>query len=134
MSALVEALATRHRLVHVDETSIDAFLNQDGTAILFFPGDPSQHGETDDLAVIFPELAQTFAMRARAAVVPFEATHKLKTRFQVSTLPAVVIIRGGVTVGQIPRVRDWSDYVTIIDALLKPSALRSVAAQEGASA
>jgi len=134
MSVLVDALASRHKLVHVDETSIDAFLDQAPHALLFFPGDPGQHGETDDVAVVFPELAQVFTSRAGIAVVPFGATHKLKARFQISALPAIVVTRGSIAVGHIPRIRDWSDYVTIIEALLKSSASRSADSEQGASA
>ncbi len=125
-SALVRALANRHRLPHVDETNVDAFLapaaGEPIHAVLFFTGDPVQRAESDDVAVIFPELLAAFSGRLRGAVVTPAAEEKLKARFHVHALPCLVITRSAAPVGIIAKVRDWSDYIERIEVFLTPDA------------
>ena len=53
---LISALAERHGLPTIDETTIDAFLapaeGEAAHALLFFTGDPAQRAETSDVAVV----------------------------------------------------------------------------------
>jgi hypothetical protein len=46
----------------------------------------------------------------------------LGARFHVDVLPSLAVIRGGATVGVIPRIRDWAEYIAKIDAFLDPAA------------
>lgn len=124
MSPLLRALAERHRLRHIDESDIEGFFDRQADepshALLFFPGDASQKAETDDVAVVFPELAARFDGHLRAAVITQEACEALKSRFQVQAVPCLVVTRDRDTVGVIPRIRDWSEYIAMIDVFLKP--------------
>jgi hydrogenase-1 operon protein HyaE len=131
-SPLLRSLSEKHGVVPVDETSIDAFLtaapNEAEHKILFFSGDPSQRGETHDVAIILPQLLEAFAGRLRAAIIAPPAETALKGRFHVGVFPSLVVTRGGETLGVLPKVYDWLDYIARIEAMLSPDAPALVAA------
>ena len=121
-SPLVRALHERHGLPRIDETSVDGFLAEGGHALLLFAGDPKQRMESDDVAVVLPELLKAFAGRFRGAVVALGAEDKLKNRFQVVMAPSLVVARGGDVLDVITKIRDWSEYVARLSAALAPDA------------
>lgn len=125
-SPLIDALATRHRLPTVDETTIDAFLapapGEAEHALLFFTGDPATRAETLDVAVVMPELLAAFRGRLRGAVAARSAEATLAPRFRVAVHPSLVVVRAGEPVAVLPKIRDWSDYVETIEAALAPDA------------
>ena len=121
-SPLIRALHERHGLPSLDETNVDAFLAEGGPALLLFAGDPKQRMESDDVAVVLPELLKAFAGRFRGAVVALAAEDKLKARFQVVMGPSLVVARGGDVLDVITKIRDWSEYVARLSAALAPDA------------
>jgi hydrogenase-1 operon protein HyaE len=131
-SPLLRDLSEKHGVVAVDETSIDAFLSPANSeaehVILFFAGDPAQRGETHDVAIILPQLLQAFTGRLRAGIVATRAEAALKQRFHVGVFPSLVVTRGGETLGVLPKVYYWPDYIARIEAMLSPGAPALVAA------
>jgi hydrogenase-1 operon protein HyaE len=115
---LIDALTSRHGLPLLDEHGLDAFPGQERHGLLFLAGDPAQHPEALDVAVILPELLRTFSGRLQAAVVAPDAAEAVKQRFGVRRWPALVLLRGGVYVGAIERVRSWDDYLSELSRLL----------------
>ena len=72
------------------------------------------------LPVYNPEQLDTLArLMAEAA---------LKQRFHVGVFPSLVVTRGRETLGVLPKVCDWSDYIARIEAMLSPGAPALVAA------
>jgi hydrogenase-1 operon protein HyaE len=126
VSVLIDALTTRHALPVVDATSIDAFLvpagDEPAHALLFFTGDPLLRAESNDVAVVLPELLAAFAPALRAAIVARDAEAALAPRFHVAVYPSLVLTRLGAALGVMPRIRDWADYVATIRTLLAPAA------------
>jgi hydrogenase-1 operon protein HyaE len=126
MSALLQNLRERHQLASIDEASVDAFLAPVAHApphgVLFFAGDPAERSETNDVAVILPQLLEAFAGRLRGGLVAADAEAALKDRFHVRVFPSLAVIRGAETLGVLPKVLDWSDYLTRIEAMLRPDA------------
>ena len=126
MSSLIASLSSRHGIPTVDEHSIDAFLapaaGEPANTLLFFTGDPAQRSESNDVAVVLPELLAAFRGRLRAAVVARSAEDTLKNRFHVQVVPSLVVTRGPAPLGVMPRIRDWSDYVATLQTLLAPAA------------
>ncbi|QGM96804.1 hypothetical protein [Methylocystis parvus] len=128
MSAL-QPLAGKTRLPIADDSTIEAILSAGGAhVVLLFAGDPAQRPESGDVAVIFPELLKAFEGRLSGAVVAREAEKSLGARFQVDVLPSLAVIRDGATIGVIPRIRDWPEYLEKIEALLAPDAPRAAKA------
>lgn len=93
-----------------------------GLWVLFFPGNPTQHRESPDVAVILPELLCTFAGRLNGAVVAPAADSALAAECGVFIHPCLVFLRDGAVIHTIPKVRDWSDYVRDITGLLADAA------------
>jgi hydrogenase-1 operon protein HyaE len=126
MSALIAALGERHGIPTVDAASAEAFLapaaGEAAHALLFFTGDAAQRPETPDVAVVLPELLAAFPNRLRAAVVAREAEEALKARFRVTVFPSLAVTRGTVLLGVMARIREWSDYLDTLQALLAPDA------------
>ncbi|MGE5369429.1 MAG: hydrogenase accessory protein [Chloroflexota bacterium] len=131
----------------VDEKNLDEILSREGApgaVLLLFAGDPGQRAEVSDVAVIFPELLKSFKGRLEGAVVALGAEKALGQRFHVDVLPSLAVSRGGATIGVIPRIRDWAEYIEKIEAFLdlaapslaKPSTPRVeiTFSQKGASA
>lgn len=91
--------------------NVDVFLQMPGPAIMFFAGDPQKRPETNDLAVILPELQCSFGDEFRVGVV-LAGDHEaeLKSRFGVHYTPTLSLFSGGELQGHIPKLRDWSVY------------------------
>lgn len=122
MSQAIAALAARG-IPTIGAASLDAFLAPAGDeaphALLFFTGDPEQRLEALDVAVVLPQLLAAFPGQLRAGVVAREDESLLKPRFHVLVLPSLVLTRGGVPLGVMPRIYDWSDYVATLQRLMR---------------
>jgi hydrogenase-1 operon protein HyaE len=127
-STLIRQMIQQQGYPELDETTLPPFLAQQEHAVLFFTGDPKQYPESNDVAVILPELAARFAGRFRVAVVAREAEHALQQRFPFSSWPALVLLRGEHYLGAITRVQNWGEYLAEIERLLaaEPLHLRGV--------
>lgn len=116
LSPLTQALADRYRYPVIDD--VDAFAADKPLAVLFFPGDWERLGESNDVAVILPELVKAFDGVFAPAVVARPAERKLQARFRFAAFPALVFLRDGLYLGAITRVLDWADYLTEIAEIL----------------
>jgi len=102
----------------VDEQTLPVFLDAHRHSLLFFTEDPDRYPESNDVAVILPELMKVFGNRCAAAVIDRDAERNLQKRFGFSAWPALVVMRGNAYLGAITRVRDWGDYLSELDRLL----------------
>lgn len=89
---------------------------------LLFAGDRTRWPEAADVAVVFPELVEAFQGKLQGGVIAPEAEAELATCFGVNVYPSLVFCRGGEVVEIIPKIKDWSVYVTRIAALLSGGA------------
>jgi hydrogenase-1 operon protein HyaE len=122
---LPQAFIDRIGVPVIDETNLDAVLGAQGENkrfLVLFAGDPAQRPEAADVAVIFPELLRAFGGRLSGALAAAAAEKSLGQRFHVDVLPSLAVIRGGATIGVIPRIRDWAEYLEKIEAFLDPTA------------
>lgn len=102
----------------LDRQGADAFLAEGGEAVLFFTGDPGRYKETDDVAVVLPELIKEFGGRLRAGVVERESERELEARYGFAVWPALAFFRDGHYLGAITRMQDWEVYLERIPELL----------------
>jgi len=124
---LIERLVAQLGFPEVDATTVDEFMAGPGDAVLFFSENPRQHPESLDVAVILPELVNTFRGRLRAAVVSRASERELQKRFGFARWPALVFVRGGEYVGAITAVQDWDFYVSRVQELLDSPTRREAA-------
>jgi hydrogenase-1 operon protein HyaE len=117
-SPLIEALVSRHGFAVVDEDSLDAFLAANPHSVLFFPGDAERLVESNDIAVILPEILKVYGRKLTPALVAKSSERQLQRRFRFNAFPSLVFMRGAGYLGVLSRVLDWSDYMSEIPAML----------------
>ncbi len=123
-SPLLHSVIQREGLTVVDTETLDETAPGFELAVLLFAGDAARHAESDDVAIILPELVRAF----RGAIVPLvidrDSERELQRRYRFNAFPALVFLRRGGYLGVIPRVLDWQDYVVQIGEILsrEPSA------------
>lgn len=115
---LIEALVSQHGFTRVDETTIDEFGRAHDHALLFFPGDAERLVESNDVAVILPEIMKVYRTRIAPAVVAKNAERALQRRYLFNAFPAIVFLRRGGYLGHLSRVLDWQDYLSEIPQIL----------------
>ena len=93
----------------LDATTVPAFINGPGLAVLLFAGMKKNVSEGHDVAVAVRELARSYPM-ARVGVFSDEDETILKSQFRVVVFPSLVLLAGGKILEVLPRVRDWKDY------------------------
>jgi hydrogenase-1 operon protein HyaE len=117
-SHLIQTLVERG-IPRVDEENLESLAGAWHHLLLFFSGDPAQFPESDDVAVVLPQLLQAFSGRLHGAVVERVCEHRLRSRFPFDGWPALVLLRDGEYVGSIARMREWAVYLSEIEKLLR---------------
>ncbi len=117
-SLLVQRLFNDFGYPEIDGDNHDEFVEQSGVCVLFFTGDPNKFRETNDVAVILPELVQAFEGHLRPGVVARSFEVKLQMRYGFKAWPALVFLRDGGYLGTITGVQNWTDYLQKIQSLL----------------
>lgn len=117
-SPLFGSIIARHNLPVADEAEIDALARSHEHVMLVLMGDAERLAECDDVAVIVPELAKTFAGILTPVVAARTAERALQRLYRFSAFPALVLLRDGQYLGAIAHVRDWSDYLREIPEIL----------------
>jgi hydrogenase-1 operon protein HyaE len=115
----------KHAYPVLDEQTIDAFLDGHEEVVLFFSENPKQFPESDDLAVILPELLEALGGRLQAALISQGSQHRLQGRYGFGSWPALVFLRRGELLGVITQLRNWEDYLREIRQLLDADPVKS---------
>lgn len=109
-SPLLEQLQTRYGLPLLDADNYDLFVYGNRNVLLFFCNDPNLFPESNDVAVILPELLKTFSGQLQAAVISKSIERELQARFRFTRWPSLVFLQNGDYLGVITGVHDWQDY------------------------
>ncbi|MBY6209364.1 MULTISPECIES: hypothetical protein [Halomonas] len=97
---------------------LQAFMAEEGLHVLLLSGDPETNLETQDVAVILPELVSAFAGKFIPAVVQRQDEDLIRERFQVWPVPSLVFVEQGQLKGVVSRVRDWQAYLEEVGAIV----------------
>ncbi len=116
-SQLLKSIIERSNIPIVTEEDANAFLSSKSHAVLFFAGDWERLSESNDVAVILPELHQ-FAKGIAVAVVARSAERQLQLRYRFNKFPALVFMRSTGYLGSILGMRGWSEYGDQISEIL----------------
>lgn len=117
-SPLIEKMIEQHGYRRVDEHSVDAFVQDSECSVLFFTENPKHYPESNDVAVVLPELMKQFTGRLQVAVVEREAEQTLRARYPFNEWPSLVFLRKGDYLGAISRVQNWEDYLREFERLI----------------
>lgn len=117
-SPLVQRLYQQLGYPRLTATQVPEFLAQHEFSVLFFTEDPKRFPETNDVAVILPELIKAFRGQLAAAVIATEDEKKLQSLYGFQSWPALVFLKGNEYLGTITGVQDWAVYLEDIKAIL----------------
>lgn len=124
-SPIIADMIDKHGYPILETDTVDAFVAANDEVVLFFAENPVQYPESNDVAMILPELVSAFGGRFRAALVGRSAERVLQARYGFNTWPALVFLRGGGYLGAITQVQNWQDYLQRIQALLDAEPTRA---------
>lgn len=117
-SPLLQNVMARHGYGTIGTADHDAVTAELDFACLFFPGDAARLAESDDVAIVLPELEKTFEGVFTPLVVERDSERKLQQKYRFNAFPALVFLRRGEYLGSVTRVLDWADYVREVSAIL----------------
>jgi hydrogenase-1 operon protein HyaE len=117
MTAALDRLLAKPGITALTPETVEAYIAT-GTVALFFTGNTTRYPEINDLATILPELMSEFPAQFRVGIIDPDAHRPLAARYKVTIRPSLVFTQNGAVLGSIPRLRDWSTYVTEIATLL----------------
>jgi hydrogenase-1 operon protein HyaE len=126
-SPLMQRLLENGHATLVDEASLPDFLRQRQHSLLFFAGDVRRYPESNDLAVILPELAKAFDNAFQIGLVAEVAEKALQRQYGFNRWPTLVLLRGDAYLGAIGKLQDWATYCAEIDQLLQGEPRRAPA-------
>ena len=117
-SPLIKTMIEQYGYPVLTETSFDDFTRSQEECVLFFTENPTRFPESNDVAMILPELVKEYGYRFSGAVIAQEAQRKLQARYDFKEWPTLVFLRKGQYLGHVSRVQDWNDYILKINAIL----------------
>lgn len=117
-SPLIENMIKQYEYPVLEKGNIQDFLESNETVVLFCVGDPTSFPESNDVAMILPEVEKAFHDRFKVAVISAEFQHIIQARYRFRTWPTLVFLRHGNYLGAISRVQDWADYLNDISQIL----------------
>lgn len=110
-SPLIDLLIDKEGWPRLTAETVEAFIAGPGDRVLFLTGDPVKNLETNDVAVILPELVRALGGGVAPGVVHRSIENALRERFEIWPTPSLIFLRDGLMIGAIPKVRDWDDYL-----------------------
>lgn len=117
-SPLIENMIEQYNYPVLSEDTLEDFINAQNECVLFFTENPKQFPESDDVAMILPELIKAFGGRLTAAVISTDSQRKIQKKYGFNEWPTLVFLREGQYLGAISRVQDWGDYLETINEIL----------------
>jgi hydrogenase-1 operon protein HyaE len=116
-SPLIERLTDELGYPRLSEANFESFIKDAPYSVLFFTENATRFPESNDVAVILPELVKRFPMLS-PAVIDTQHEKSLQGRYNFTVWPTLVFLKEGRYLGAIPKVQNWDDYVREITILL----------------
>jgi len=117
-STLILNMIEQYNYPVLNNDTIDEFIQSQHECILFFTENPARFPESNDVAMILPELVKEYGGRFNAAVIDEKSQRNLQARYAFKEWPTLVFLRNGQYLGAISRVQDWNDYILQINDFL----------------
>ena len=117
-SPLVQNMIEQYRYPVLTEAGLDDFVESNQHVVLFFTENARKFPETNDVAMILPEIIKAFDGRLSAAVIAMGDQRELQMHYGFREWPTLVFLRNGDYLGAISRVQDWHVYLAEIERIL----------------
>ncbi|MEB8430687.1 hydrogenase-1 expression HyaE [Cocleimonas sp. KMM 6892] len=114
---LIDRLTAELKYPVLDLTNIDEFLENNEFSVLFFTEDIKRFPETNDVAVVLPELLSVFPDLS-PAIIARNDEKKIQSLYGFRAWPALVFMRRDQYLDAITGIQDWGDYLTQIKSIL----------------
>lgn len=118
-SPLLQNVAATHGYDIVSAEYLDDFAAAEPLVMLFVAGDHWRLAESNDVAAVLPQLDNALGGHARVLVAERADERALQRRYRFASFPALIFLRCGEYLGAIEGIRDWSDYLVEIPAILE---------------
>lgn len=117
-SPLLKSIIDRegYRVLRHDE--IDAATEALPFAMLFVAGDAERLTESDDVAVVMPELEKALGGVVTPLIADRTSERDIQRRYRFNAFPVLIFLRHGEYLGAIQRIKDWADYLREIPEIL----------------
>lgn len=117
-SPLLQSIIDREGYRTVADEDLDAAAEAAPFAMLFLAGDAERIAESNDVAVVVPELDKAFGGVLTPLVAERASEREIQRRYRFNAFPALIFLRRGEYLGAITRIRDWTDYLVEITEIL----------------
>lgn len=101
----------------LDSSNFDEFISSAPFSVLFFTEQAKRFPESNDVAVILPELIKAFPQLS-PAVISTDYEKTLQGRYNFNVWPALVFLKEGRYLAAITKVQDWDVYMAEINSIL----------------
>lgn len=116
-SPLIEQLIVERGYPLLNEESFDSFIKDQAFTVLFCTEQAHRFPESNDVAVILPELVKRFP-ELTPAIVASDYEKKVQGRYNFTVWPSLVFLKEGRYLGVISKVQDWDIYLAEIPSIL----------------
>jgi hydrogenase-1 operon protein HyaE len=120
---LIDRLSEELNYPLLDLSNIDDFLSDNNHSVLFFTEDAKRFAESNDVAVVLPELISIFPELV-PAVIARDDEKKLQSLYGFMSWPALVFMRGDKYLDAITGIQDWGEYLEQIKTILSSETSR----------
>jgi hydrogenase-1 operon protein HyaE len=117
-SPLVQHMIEHHGYPVLTEATLGDFLESHEEVVVFFTENADRFPETNDVAMILPELVKAFDGRFSVVVLSLADQRTLQLQYGFREWPTLVFLRHGDYLGAISRVQDWTVYLAEVDRIL----------------
>jgi len=117
-SPLLQSIIDREGLTVVTDSALEAVTSELPFAMLFVAGDADRIAESNDVAVVLPELARALGDAVTPLVADRASERDIQRRYRFNAFPALIFLRNGEYLGVIQRIQDWTDYLRDIPEIL----------------
>jgi hydrogenase-1 operon protein HyaE len=129
-SPLIDRLTEELNYPLLDLSNINEFLKQNDYSVLFFTEDIKRFPESNDVAVVLPEILKSFPDLIPAVIARTDEKN-LQKLYAFRSWPALVFMQGEQYLGVLTGIKDWMDYLTDIPVILasppsKPHVVSSI--------
>ncbi|WP_346891767.1 hydrogenase-1 expression HyaE [uncultured Roseibium sp.] len=123
-SPLLQSIIDREGYTVVTHDTLDEMAQTHDFVMLFFAGDAARLAESNDVAVVLPELDKALGGNVTPLIVSRDSERELQRRYLFNAFPAIVFLRRGDYLGVLQGILDWADYQVQIPEILSrdPSA------------
>jgi len=117
-SEQIKSMLKKHQYPLLNEDNFDDFINSQHECLLFFSENPQQYPESNDVAVILPEICKFYQQRLSIAFIDLPAQRIFQHRYGFREWPSLVFLRQANYLGVISRVQSWDEYINKINHIL----------------